>query len=268
MEVRFNGVSVAIEGVEIVHGVSLEAADGEVVGVLGPNGSGKSTLLRTLYRALKPRAGAVLVGDADVWAELSAREAARRTAAVTQHSEEDFRLSVLEVVLMGRTPHKSLFSATTAEDHAFARGALEQVGMAEAADRLYPTLSGGEQQRVVLARALCQQAKVLVLDEPTNHLDIAHQLEFLELVRRLDNTAVLVLHDLNLAATYCDRVFLLAQGRIVAAGPVTEVLTPELVRAVFGVCARLGTHPVTGAPQLSFSPLESDPLESQRSEDG
>jgi iron complex transport system ATP-binding protein len=257
MHVRFDDVTVSIEDNRIVSGVDLEARPGEVVGILGPNGSGKSTLLRTLYRALKPAAGAVLVGGDDVWRQLSARGAARRTAAVTQHADEDFRLSVLEVVLMGRTPHQSLFARTGSADERIARQALRQVGMHDLADRLFTTLSGGEQQRIVLARALCQQSRVLVLDEPTNHLDIAHQLEFLELVRELATTTILVLHDLNLAATYCDRLYVLSAGRVVATGPVGEVLTPELVHDVFGVRGHLGTHPVTAAPHLFLSPDSS-----------
>ncbi|RZQ64921.1 ABC transporter ATP-binding protein [Amycolatopsis suaedae] len=255
---RFDGVSVAIDGVHIVHGVELEARDGEIVGVLGPNGSGKSTLLRSLYRALRPHAGAVLVDGDDVWRDLSARAAARRTAAVTQHSAEEFRLSVREVVLMGRTPHQSLLAPATATDHRIADTALEQVGMDHAGHRLFGTLSGGERQRVVLARALCQQSRVLVLDEPTNHLDIAHQLEFLDLVAALPTTTVVVLHDLNLAAAYCDRLYLLDGGRVVAAGPVADVLTPETVREVFGVSATLGRHPVSGAPHLFFSRSDTE----------
>ncbi|MEC3976874.1 ABC transporter ATP-binding protein [Amycolatopsis sp. H20-H5] len=245
--VRFDGVSVAIDEVDIVHDVDLDAAPGEVVGVLGPNGSGKSTLLRALYRALRPRGRR----PDRRHRRLDRADRARGRPPDRGRHATLLRLGVTEVVLMGRIPHQTAFSRTTAADHQAATAAVREVGMDGSAARAYSTLSGGERQRVLLARALCQQARVLVLDEPTNHLDIAHQLEFLELVRRLDATTLIVPHDLNLAAAYCDRLYLLSAGRVVAAGPVAEVLTTEVVRAVFDVHAHVGVHPVTGAPAVS-----------------
>lgn len=260
MRVSIAGLEVSIDNVRIVDGIDLKVEPGEMVGIIGPNGSGKSTLLRTIYRALKPTGGVVHLGDEDVW-RISSKESAKRTAVVTQETPSDFDFSVLEVVFMGRTPHKGVLGGDTDDDWDIVAAALEQVGMLDKAARIYATLSGGEKQRVLLARALAQQSQVLVLDEPTNHLDIKAQLELLELVRGLHVTTIAALHDLNLAATYCDRLYAVKNGRVVAAGPVAAVLTPPFMADVFGVNAHCGIHPVTGRFHLAFSPLPpADPL--------
>lgn len=257
MRLKLEGVSVDLDGAPIVSDADLVVEPGELVGLIGPNGSGKSTLLRTIYRVLRPRPGTVHLGDDDLWSQLSAREAARRTASVLQESSGEFDLSVLEVVFMGRTPHKSLLSGDDAQDESIVWSALERVGMTDKVGRLFATLSGGEKQRVLVARALAQQTRLLVMDEPTNHLDISAQLDLLELVRQLGLTTIAALHDLNLAATYCDRLYVLRAGRVVRSGPVHDVLTPEVVADVFGVQAHRGTHPITGLPHLAFAPLPS-----------
>ncbi len=256
MKLDVRGVAVDLSGRRIVRDVALEVAPGEVVGLIGPNGSGKSTLLRAVYRMLRPAAGLVALGGDDVW-RLSARESARRTAVVVQEAPGEFEFTVGEVVLMGRTPHKGRLQGDTRADEEIARGALARVGMAAFAGRAFNTLSGGEKQRALIARALAQEPRLLVLDEPTNHLDIRFQLEVLELVRGLGVTILVTLHDLNLAASYCDRLYLLCEGRIEAAGRPEEVLTPALVGAVFGVEAICTRHPVTGRTQIAFLPLPS-----------
>jgi iron complex transport system ATP-binding protein len=234
---------------------ALDVRPGEVLAVIGPNGSGKSTLLRTVYRALRPTAGAVLLDDDDLWRDLSVRRAAQRTAAVVQEPGTDMPFSVAEMVLTGRTPHTGALHRDTGTDAAAVWQALHRVGMTQHAHRLMHTLSGGEKQRVLLARALAQQPRLLVLDEPTNHLDVAAQLDQLELLRHLRLTTLVALHDLNLAAAYCDRVYVLSAGRVVAAGPVPDVLTPTLLAEVFTVRAHRGTHPLTGAPHLYLAPM-------------
>jgi iron complex transport system ATP-binding protein len=233
---RIEGVGVRIDGVDIVQAAMLSAAPGHMVGLVGPNGSGKSTILRTVYRVLRPRTGAVLVSGQDAWA-LSAKEAARRTAVVAQESSSDFDLSVRDVVEMGRTPHKRLLERDTPTDHAIVDEALSRVRMTAFADRAFGTLSGGEKQRVLVARSLAQRSSLLVLDEPTNHLDVRAQFELLDLVRGLGVTTIAALHDLNLAARYCDHVFVMDRGRIVTDGPPAAVFTPELLAVVFGVIA-------------------------------
>jgi iron complex transport system ATP-binding protein len=258
LKLETHTVAIDLSGRRIVDDVSLSVQPGEIVGLIGPNGSGKSTLLRSVYRMLRPVAGHVLIGGDEVW-QLSARESARRTGVVVQESPSDFEFTVREVVQMGRTPHKGMLSADTRDDAHIVADALRRVGMLRLAERAYPTLSGGEKQRVLLARALAQQPRLLVLDEPTNHLDIHYQLEILDLVRALRITTLVTIHDLNLAAAYCDRLYLLAHGQIVASGTPEAVLTPDLIRQVFHVDATIGRHPTTNCVQLSFvSLLRSD----------
>ncbi|MET7402412.1 ABC transporter ATP-binding protein [Dactylosporangium sp. NPDC005572] len=258
MRLRLDAVQVRLGGAGVVDGVDLDVHPGELVGLLGPNGSGKSTLLRTVYRALRPDAGAVWLDGRDLWRTVGVREAARSTAAVPQEHGADFGFTVAETVHAGRTPHQGLLDRDTAAA-AIVRAAIERVGLAGKAHRLTHTLSGGEKQRVLLARALAQQPRLLVLDEPTNHLDITAQLEQLRLIRKLRLTTLTALHDLNHAAAFCDRVYVLHAGRVAAAGPPGDVLTPDLLADIFRIRAHPGTNPLTGTPHLYLAPLEEEP---------
>ena len=256
MTLHVENVTWRVEEHTILRDVAVDVAAGELVGVLGPNGSGKSSLLRCIYRALKPNAGYIALDGDNVW-DLDAREAARRTATVLQETPGEFEFVVWEMVLMGRTPHKGMFARENAEDHDLVESALAQVGMLSFADRSFVTLSGGEKQRVLIARALAQQARFLILDEPTNHLDVRYQLEILDLVRGLQVTTFTALHDLNLAATYCDRLYIMAEGEIVAAGTPEDVFQPPLLRKVFGVEAEVQVHPRTGKLHIVFLPAHA-----------
>lgn len=247
---QIEDVSVELAGRRIIDQVALRA-EGNVVGLVGPNGSGKSTLLRTVYRMLRPETGRVLADGRDVWT-IRARDAARVTAAVVQDSPSDLELTVADCVATGRVPHGRLMAADRAGDAEAVQQAMEATGVAELADRDVSTLSGGERQRVQLARALAQRPRILVLDEPTNHLDIRHQLELLALVRSLRITTLVTLHELNLAAAYCDQIVLLDHGSVIATGTPEQVLTPELLHRVFGVRAATLTNPLTGRLQLVF----------------
>ncbi len=258
MRLDIVGVHVELDSVPILHDVHLTAESGEFVALIGPNGSGKSTLLRTVYRALRPSAGAVHLDGDDLW-RMRTREAARRRAVLPQSGDLDAELSVTEVVATGRTPHKRLLDRENDADRATIATALERVNMDWAADRLLSTLSGGERQRVLVARALAQEAPLLVLDEPTNHLDVRARLDLLDLIRELGLTLLAALHDLDHATAYGDRVAVLKEGRVVAAGPPAEVLTPELIEDVFGVRAHIGSHPITGRPHISVASLPSRP---------
>lgn len=258
MKVEFDAVTVSLGGRDIVHAASLTAESGSVVGLVGPNGSGKSTLLRALYRAVRPRLGTVRVGDTDV-RSLGGRAAARAVAVMLQDPATDFDLTVHELVLLGRAPHHASFGRDTAADIRIVEDAMSSVGVTPLADRMVATLSGGQRQRVMLARALAQQTPVLVLDEPSNHLDIRHQLELMSIVRGLGRTVIAALHDLNLALQYCDRVVVLEEGAVRANGRPRDVLTPELIRATFGVDARLTGD--DNDPVLAFRPLNTSPHE-------
>ncbi|MFH8724026.1 ABC transporter ATP-binding protein [Streptomyces termitum] len=236
-----------------LRGAHLTARPGETVGLIGPNGSGKTTLLRCVYGTLPATSGRILLDGTDL-ARLAPRDRARRVATVPQDPDPDPDLTVRELVALGRSPHKRFWEGDTAEDLARADAALDRVGLGGLADRLCPTLSGGERRRALVARALVQGPELLVLDEPTNHLDIRHQLDVLALVRTLGTTSLLALHDLNLAAAFCDRIYVLEAGRVVTGGTPAEVLTPALISAVYGVEAEVVPHPRTGVPTVLYLP--------------
>lgn len=251
MRVDIEDVRVGYAGRDVVAGVRLIAADGEIAGLVGPNGSGKSSVLRTVYRHLKPTAGRVLLAGTDL-RDLTHAEAARRVAALPQERGGDFELTVREVVALGRIPHQRALAAENHDDRQAVAEALEHVGMTAHGSRGFSALSGGERQRVLLARAFAQRPQVLVLDEPTNHLDVRHQIDLLALLRAQQRTTLIALHDLNAAASLCDRLHVLRGGRIVASGTPRQVLTPDLLADVFGVRAAVVEHPLTGDPLIAF----------------
>lgn len=251
-----SGISFSFGSREVLNDVGLRAGHGEVLGLVGPNGSGKTTLLRTLYGSLTPSAGSVFLDHSELH-RLSAREIARTVSVVVQETSGDLPLLVSDMVLLGRTPHRGVFNRVTGVDEKIAAAALERVGMLAQAGQGFDELSGGERQRVLIARALAQQTTHLLLDEPTNHLDVRYQHEVLELVRDLalssNHAVAVILHDLNLAATYCDRLLLLHHGRVVAEGRPSEVLTKENIEAVY----RIGVRRIEldDEFQLVFRPL-------------
>ena len=256
MKLEVDGASWSVEAQQIVDTIHLHAQPGEFIGLIGPNGSGKSSLLRLIYRIYPPDAGMICLDERDIWT-MSTKEVARCAAVVAQERATAFDFTADEIVMMGRTPHKGLFDGDTAEDDMIVQDALARVGMLSFARRDFHTLSGGEKQRVLIARALAQRAQVLVLDEPTNHLDIRYQFEILELVRSLGVTTIAALHDLNLAAAYCDRLYLLQAGRIVRHGQPPEVLTPMQIETVYGVHAEVEIHPLTKRLHIVFTGVAS-----------
>ncbi|NDL59155.1 ABC transporter ATP-binding protein [Phytoactinopolyspora mesophila] len=253
MKVRFDHVGIILDGTEIVRDATFAVEPGQFAGLVGPNGSGKSTLLRSLYRVVRPERGTVHVGDLDVW-RTPLRTVAQHIAVMTQESNADFDLDVLDVVLLGRIPHQRGFGADSAYDLDLAERALRDVGAAHLTERAFAALSGGEKQRVLLARAMVQASPVLVLDEPTNHLDISFQLELMRLVGGLGLTTVAALHDLNLAVAHCDIIAVMDHGRLVASGAPADVLTTELIGDVFKVRSRRLIHPDTGGLLIAFTP--------------
>ncbi|MGA4848447.1 ABC transporter ATP-binding protein [Streptomyces sp. G5(2025)] len=220
----------------VVDGVSLAPPPGATVGLLGPNGSGKSTLLRILAGVLAPASGVVTL-DGHPLPDTPRRTVARRIAVVEQHASTQTELTVRDVVRLGRIPHRRAWSAPTPHDEQAVREALSRTGLTERAAQSWHTLSGGERQRVQIARALAQEPRELLLDEPTNHLDIQHQLDLLSLVAELPVTSVIALHDLNLAAMFCDHVLILKEGTAYAAGTPAQVITEKLIAEVYGVRA-------------------------------
>lgn len=250
---RLDGLTWLVQARRIVDQVDLVVRPGALTGLLGPNGSGKTSLLRMISRLTTATSGRVLLDGADVRA-LRHRDLARQRALVEQHATTEVDLSVLDIVLLGRIPHLRRLQTATARDEEVARRALAQVGLDGLADRLWHTLSGGERQLVQLARAFAQEPRLLLLDEPTNHLDIGHQVQLLRLVRDAGVTTLAALHDLHLAAAFCEQVVVLDHGRVVASGPTDEVLTTELLRRVYRVDALVQPHPATGRPMIVIDP--------------
>ena len=251
MEIRAEKVSVSLSGKEIVHEVSLKAQQYAFTALLGPNGSGKSTFLKTVYRVLNADSGAIYLGGEPL-ASLSPRAAAQNMAVVSQFNNINFDYTVEEIVMMGRSPHLGFLQTEGSADHEITAQSLALVGMQQDAKRHFATLSGGEKQRVLLARALAQKPKVLILDEPTNHLDIRYQLEILSTIRGLGVTVLAALHDLSLAAQYCDYLFMLKDGSIRYQGTPREVITPAHVEDIYHIGCDVFDSPIDGQLMIQY----------------
>ncbi len=237
----------------VLEEVSLRVEPGAFVGILGPNGSGKSTLLKTLYAGIRPVRGTIELDGTNLDA-LSRKAIARKMAVVGQENAIPFNFRAREIVAMGRTPHKCLFEPDTLQDRKAVQSAMELLGVADLADRDFSQLSGGEKQRVLIARAFAQEAEFLVLDEPTNHLDISYQLQALEALRASKKTVLAALHDLNLAAMFCTEIYLLKDRRVLCHGRPEEILTPLKIREVFDVKCEIQTCPQTGKIHVVYLP--------------
>jgi iron complex transport system ATP-binding protein len=252
-------LSVAYQRNFVLRDISLSARGGELLGVIGPNGAGKSTLLRTIAGTLAPTAGIVRLDGADL-TQMAAIERARQVAVVPQGLRLPEAFTAAEIVLMGRNPHLPRFGGERPHDYEVAQQAMVQTATWALAERLVGTLSGGEQQRVLIARALAQEPRLLLLDEPTAHLDLKHQVATLKLARKLARAGLLVvvaLHDLNLAAQYADRLALLS-GELLVCDLPANVLTPGWIRRAYGVAAMVTAHPVAGTPVVALLADEDD----------
>lgn len=250
----------------VLRGISFTAEAGGAVGLIGPNGAGKTTLLRLIAGVERPDRGVVRVEGRPVGA-FRRRELARRLAVLSQEAFTPFPFSVYDTVMMGRHPYLRPLRGITPRDREIVERVLAEVGLAEVASERVDRLSGGQRQLVALARTMAQEPRVLLLDEPTTFLDLGHQVRVLDLVRRWQRerglAVVMVLHDLNLAALYCDRLVLIHEGRVAASGRAAEVLTPEVLESVYGTRPVLVPHPVRGVPQLFVQP---DQLPEDRNE--
>ncbi|WP_420362690.1 ABC transporter ATP-binding protein [Curtobacterium aetherium] len=247
------GLSVGYDRHPVLRDLDLEITRGTVTTFLGANGCGKSTLLKALGRVLKPQSGEVFLDGSPIRKEAN-RAVARKLAILPQSPLAPSGTSVLDLVMRGRNPHQSWARPWTAEDAAVAEDAIAATGLTDVAHRDVASLSGGQRQRAWIALVLAQRADTLLLDEPTTYLDLAHQLDVLRLVRRINReqgaTVVMVLHDLTLAARYSDRLVVLHDGGVVADGAPVDVLTPAVLQEAFGLHARVVPDPVTGAPMV------------------
>lgn len=233
--IQVDGLDFNINTLKILSQVSLSVSKNEFVGLVGPNGSGKSTLLKNIYRHYTPSSGMIYLNGKDVF-KMKSKEVAQQMAIVAQENQPDFDFSVREMVMMGRYSRKKMLEQDNQMDHESVSRALSMVGMQGTEERSFLSLSGGEKQRVYLAMAFAQESELIILDEPTNHLDIGYQLYIMEIMRQFQNKTIFTsVHDMNLAARYCDRIMMLNEGRIIANGRPEEVLTAERIRDIFHV---------------------------------
>ncbi|MGG5332661.1 ABC transporter ATP-binding protein [Enterococcus sp. AZ163] len=253
MELHVENLCCSYENQSVLSNLNLKAHHQQFVGIIGPNGSGKSTLLKAVYRALKPKSGEIRLDETPLRV-MSYKESAQKMAAVGQENELPFDFRVEEIVQMGRYPAKRFFDNDTVEDYQLVAEALEQLGITHLAQRNFQHLSGGEKQRVLIARALAQNTDLLLLDEPTNHLDIHYQLEIFELLSRLPLTVVSAIHDLNIASMYCDYLYVMESGEILTSGNPGDVLTKETLQQVFQVHAEIKIHPLLQRPTITYLP--------------
>ncbi|MFX0547752.1 ABC transporter ATP-binding protein [Hathewaya histolytica] len=253
MELKTLGIEVYLGESHILKGLDINVKKKEFIGIIGPNGSGKSTLLKCIYRTLKPSVGAILLDNKNI-KDFSIKETAKKMAVVSQHNNYNFDFTVADMVLMGRSPHKKFIEKDTAEDYKIMEESLEKVGMTEYVNRSFSSLSGGERQRIILARALAQRTECLILDEPTNHLDIKYQLQFMATVKKLGITVISAIHDLNIAALYCDKIYAMKSGKILSYGTPNQVLTEELIKALYEVDAKVTEDRETGILNIMYKP--------------
>ena len=251
--VKIENLSFSYGDREVLKKICADFKPGMVCGLLGPNGSGKTTLLKNIAAILKPQKNAVYINCRDITG-ITPLEIAKEMALVPQSTHIDFDFTVEEIVMMGRTPHIKGFAGESSEDREIVQQALETVRVSHLKDRSIKSLSGGELQRVVIARALAQKTRIILLDEPVSQLDIHHQLSIMETITGLAHeqnfTIVTVLHDLNLAAEYCDSIYLLKDGQIVCGGPPKEVLTFEMIESVYDIVCLVYENPVSKKPHI------------------
>ncbi len=253
MSLTVNHLDYEIGNDRILDQVSLEIRDGEFVGLVGPNGCGKSTLLKHIYRVYKPKGQTVFLDGKDIL-DLSSRKLAGKLAVMAQENQLEFDFTVRDMVMFGRYAHKKFLEGDTAKDRKLCEKYLQEVGLTGYENRSYLSLSGGEKQRVLLARVLMQECRYIVLDEPTNHLDVSYQYQIMDILKNQDVTVFSSIHDLNLAALYCDRIIFLYQGKIADCGTPKEVLTRENIRKYFGIESQVTRNEVTGKVQIYYLP--------------
>ena len=250
MELTAKHLEIKIGKREIVKNVSIHVKNKQFVGLIGPNGCGKSTLLKSIYKSLVPQKGTVFLNDMDVL-KTSEKKVSQHLGVVGQFNEMHFDLTVQQMVMLGRTPHKKLLESDKQTDYEIVDDALRRTNLLDYKNRSYLSLSGGEKQRVILARTIAQQPKFMILDEPTNHLDIRYQLEILSCVKSLEIGVLAALHDLEMAAHYCDYLYAIKDGEVYAHGKPAEVLTPEVIESLYHIKCQTYINPITNG--LSFT---------------
>lgn len=237
----------------ILDNINLEINKGDFVGLIGPNGCGKSTLLKNIYRVYKPDNGSIFI-DGNNINKLNNKTVAKEMSVMIQENNIEFDINVIDMVLLGRYAYKKLLENNSEEDLNIARNSLREVGLYEYENRSFFSLSGGEKQRVLIARALTQKSKLIILDEPTNHLDIGYQFQIMDILKTQKITVFSSIHDLNIAAFYCDKIFAMANGKIIDFGEPEKVITKALIKKLFGVNADIEVNPNTKKINVTYIP--------------
>lgn len=253
MDLKIKELNVSLSKKEIVKGINLAVANNKFIGLIGPNGSGKSTLLKAIYGVIKPSFGDVFISDKNI-KNFNKKSLAKTLGVVSQFNNINFDFKVIDIVLMGRAPYKGLLEQDNKNDYDMALKALSQVGMIDFAQKSFSSLSGGEKQRVILARAITQNPKILILDEPTNHLDIKYQLEIMSIVKNLNICVLAALHDLTLASQFCDELYVLKDGIIACKGTPNEIITKEMIKKVYDVESKVYVNPITKKLSIEYIP--------------
>ena len=253
MKLEVKDITYSIDQKLIVEGVSLGIKEGDFVGLIGPNGCGKSTLLKNIYRVYKPDSGTVYIDGREI-SEMTSREVAKEMSVMQQENNVEFDMTVYDMVMLGRFAHQNLWNNDKIQEKKIVEDAIKEVGMEGYEDRSFLSLSGGEKQRTLVARALVQQANLIILDEPTNHLDIGYQYQIMNILKAQDLTVFSSIHDMNIAACYCDKIIMMKSGHIVKVGTPEEVMVPAMIKELFGVDTKITENPVTGKPNVIFLP--------------
>lgn len=253
MSLKVKSLDYEIGGNEILQAVSLEIQKGEFVGLVGPNGCGKSTLLKNIYRTLKPKHNTVFIDGNDVLG-LSSKKLALELAVMAQENNMEFDFQVRDMVMFGRYARRKFLQGDSCQDRDLCKKLLNEVGLSGYEERSFLSLSGGEKQRVLLARALMQESSYMILDEPTNHLDISYQYQIMDTLKKQKITVFSSVHDLNLASLYCDRIIFMYKGKVVDQGRPEEVLTAENLWEFFHIKAQITRNTATGKQQIYYLP--------------
>jgi len=253
MKLQVKDITYSIGSKLIVDGVSLDVEEGSFVGLVGPNGCGKSTLLKNIYKVYKPDRGAAYI-DGKSLAEMSSRDTAKEMAVMQQENNVEFDMTVYDMVMLGRFAHQKMFGNDKLRERQIVLDGIKEVGLEGYEERSFLSLSGGEKQRTLVARALVQQTDLVILDEPTNHLDIGYQYQIMNILKRQNLTVFSSIHDLNIAACYCDKVALMKKGHIVFFGTPEEAFVPDKILKLFGIETKVSVNEVTGKPNIIFIP--------------
>ena len=236
----------------ILDNISIKFPEKKFIGIIGPNGAGKSTLLKNIYGVLNSSSGDIFIDNKNI-KNITGKERAKKIAVLSQEDREDFDFNIEDIVKMGRYPYKNIFENYSKTDKEIALKMLKKVGMENYVGRSFKELSGGEKQRVLIARALAQDTPILILDEPTNHLDIGYQLQLLHLIKHLDKNVISALHDLNVASLFCDYIYILKDGKLIAEGTPEEVLNKENLKNIFNIECYIGKNPINDKIQISYT---------------